>query len=61
MALILDTNFVIAAEREARRGEPGRAHTFLSSHADEEFLSRLRLLVNLRVGPRPQQDSRGKS
>jgi tRNA(fMet)-specific endonuclease VapC len=37
MALILDTNFVIAAEREARRGDAERAYAFLSSHANEEF------------------------
>lgn len=37
MALILDTNFVIAAEREARRGESGQAHAFLAAHPDEEF------------------------
>jgi len=37
MALILDTNFVIAAEREARQGKFGKAHAFLAAHADEEF------------------------
>ena len=37
MALILDTTFVVAAEREARRGEQDRAHRFLSEKADEEF------------------------
>jgi len=37
MAIILDTNFVIAAEREARRGIPGRAHALLADHVDDEF------------------------
>jgi tRNA(fMet)-specific endonuclease VapC len=33
MEIILDTNFVITAEREARRGEQGRADAFLEKHA----------------------------
>ena len=37
MALILDTSFVVAAEREARRRQNGRVHEFLSRHSDEEF------------------------
>lgn len=37
MGLILDTNFVITAEREARRGLPGRADEFLASHSNETF------------------------
>ena len=37
MGLILDTNFVITAERDSRRGVIGRAHAFLSAHADETF------------------------
>ena len=37
MGLILDTSFVIAAEREARRGVPGPADAFLSAHAAENF------------------------
>ncbi len=37
MGLILDTNFVITAERDARRGVTGRAHTFLAGHASETF------------------------
>lgn len=37
MGLILDTNFVITAERDARRGVAGRAHAFLASHASETF------------------------
>ena len=37
MGLILDTNFVIAAEREARRGVPGAVDAFLSQHPTETF------------------------
>ena len=35
MGLILDTNFVITAEREARRGVAGRADQFLAGRPDE--------------------------
>ncbi len=35
MGLILDTNFIITAEREARRGGPGRADLFLANHPQE--------------------------
>lgn len=37
MGLILDTHFVITAERDARRGLSGRAHAFLVSHVGETF------------------------
>ncbi|MEY3479332.1 MAG: hypothetical protein RIQ71_107 [Verrucomicrobiota bacterium] len=37
MALILDTSFVVAAEREARRRKRGRTQEFFSHHPDEEF------------------------
>lgn len=37
MDLILDTSFVIAAEREARRGAPGLTDAFLGAHAGERF------------------------
>ena len=37
MGLILDTSFVIAAEREARRGENVRTQAFLERHPDESF------------------------
>lgn len=37
MGLILDTNFVIAAEREARRGVAGRADAFIAQRATETF------------------------
>lgn len=35
MGLILDTNFVITAEREAKSRLVGKADTFLSAHAGE--------------------------
>ncbi len=34
MGLILDTNFVITAEREARRGESARVDAFLAKRSD---------------------------
>ncbi|HUF61531.1 MAG TPA: type II toxin-antitoxin system VapC family toxin [Verrucomicrobiales bacterium] len=37
MGLILDSSFVIAAEREARRGVAGPADTFLARRASEVF------------------------
>lgn len=37
MGLILDTNFVIAAEREARRGVTERVDACLAQHANETF------------------------
>lgn len=37
MGLILDTNFVITAEREARRGVAGRVDAFLLRHPAETF------------------------
>ena len=37
MGLILDTNFVITAEREARPGAPGRADAFLAQRPSETF------------------------
>lgn len=35
MGLILDTNFIITAEREAKRGVTGKADQFLAAHLDE--------------------------
>ena len=35
MGLILDTNFIITAEREARRGMASRADQFLASRPDD--------------------------
>lgn len=37
MGLILDTNFVITAEREANRREAGKADAFLAKHPGETF------------------------
>jgi len=37
VGLILDTSFVVAAEREARRGGPGPTHAFLVARAHETF------------------------
>lgn len=37
MDLILDTNFVIAAEREAKRSLPGPADAFLTTHGQDAF------------------------
>jgi len=37
MGLILDTNFIIVAEREARRGEKNRADRFLADHPEDLF------------------------
>jgi hypothetical protein len=37
VGLILDTNFVITAEREARRGVPGRVDAFLEMRPTEVY------------------------
>ncbi len=37
MGLILDTSFVVVAEREGRRGMPGAADSFLAAHEEETF------------------------
>jgi len=37
MGLILDTNFVITAEREAKRRVAGRADAFLAAYPEESF------------------------
>jgi tRNA(fMet)-specific endonuclease VapC len=50
MGLILDTSFVIAAEREARRGVPGRADAFLAQHASETFLITFTIAGELACG-----------
>ena len=36
--MILDTNFIVAAEREARRKTPGAADRFLAMHAAQTFV-----------------------
>ena len=37
MGLIVDTNFVISMEREAKKPGPRRAEAFLEKHAKEQF------------------------
>lgn len=37
MGLILDTGFVVTAEREGRRGAPGAADAFLAARSEETF------------------------
>jgi hypothetical protein len=37
MGLFLDTNFVVSAEREARRKIAGPADAFRSAHGREQF------------------------
>ena len=37
MGLILDTNFIITAERETRQRAAGRVDSFLAAHAEESF------------------------
>jgi predicted nucleic acid-binding protein len=50
VALILDTSFVVAAEREARRRQNGKTHEFLSQHADEEFFITFTVASELACG-----------
>jgi len=38
VGLILDTSFVVIAEREARRGVPGAADAFLAAREQETFV-----------------------
>jgi tRNA(fMet)-specific endonuclease VapC len=38
LGLILDTNFVVAAEREGRCGQPGATDRFLAARAEETFV-----------------------
>lgn len=40
MGLILDTNFVITAERDAKRGVAGRAHEFLEGNKNARLFPR---------------------
>lgn len=50
MGLILDTSFVITAEREARRGLTGRADAFLSRHPSETFFITFTVVGELACG-----------
>lgn len=50
MGLILDTNFIITAEREARRGEAGRADRFLASRPNEALFITLTVAGELACG-----------
>ena len=50
MGLILDTNFVITAERDARRGVVGRAEAFLAGRPDETFFITFTIAGELACG-----------
>lgn len=50
MGLILDTNFVIAAEREAKRRVPGVADAFLTTHKNETFFITFTIAGELACG-----------
>lgn len=50
MGLILDTNFVIFAEREARRAVPGRADAYLAKRAEEAFFITFTIAGELACG-----------
>jgi len=50
MGLILDTNFVIAAEREARRGAVGSTDRFLALHGEESLFITFTIAGELACG-----------
>lgn len=50
MAFILDTNFVIAAEREAKRGHPAAVDRFLAKYETEEFYITFTVIGELACG-----------
>ncbi len=50
MGLILDTNFVIAAEREARRNAPGPVVAFLKDRSEEELYITFTVTAELACG-----------
>jgi len=50
MGLILDTNFVITAEREARRRRVGRVDRFLARHADTPLYLTFTIVGELACG-----------
>ena len=50
MGLILDTNFVITAEREAKGGTLARTDAFLAAHADEKIFITFTIAGELACG-----------
>jgi hypothetical protein len=50
MGLILDTNFIIVAEREARRGLTTTVDQFFASRADESFFIAFTIAGELACG-----------
>jgi len=50
MGLILDTNFIIVAEREARRGVTDTLDRFFTSHSDETFFITFTIAGELACG-----------
>ena len=50
MGLIVDTNFVICMEREAKKPEGGRAKAFLEKHAEEQFFMPFTVAAELACG-----------
>jgi predicted nucleic acid-binding protein len=55
MGLILDTNFIITAEREARRGVSGRADQFLANRPDETLFITFTVAGELACGQSASQ------
>jgi tRNA(fMet)-specific endonuclease VapC len=50
MGLILDTSFVITAERESRRGIPGAVDAFLAGHGEEQLYITFTVVGELACG-----------
>lgn len=50
MGLILDTNFIVAAEREKRREIRGAAKAFFSAHPAESFVLTFTVVAELACG-----------
>jgi tRNA(fMet)-specific endonuclease VapC len=50
VALILDTSFIVAAERDARRKVAGSAAKFLAAHPDEPFFITFTVASELACG-----------
>lgn len=50
MGLILDTNFVVAVEREAKNGVSGPAKAFLATHQQESFFITFTIAGELACG-----------